>query len=165
MTLSEAIKHLESGGILLYPTDTVYGIGCLPQYVDKLLTIKPRTSGYILITDDYTRHQDWFSEPFSPPKTDKPTTWIVKASQIVPEPLVVDGHVAMREVSHKPTQELLQALKDPLISTSANLPGEPTPDSPKGLKAIFEFPILEGQNGGSKPSTIIHYTTRKIIRP
>lgn len=164
INLSEAIKHLNSGGILIYPTDTVYGIGCLARYADKLLNIKPRTSGFIVIVDDHSRYSDWFDEPFSPQYSKKPTTWVIKASHQVPDVLQNDGHIAMRQVTYQPTLDLLKQLDEPLLSTSANYPGKPTPKSIPKLEAVFNVPILEGRNGGHKPSMIIHYKSKRIIR-
>lgn len=164
VSLSQAIKHLNNEGILIYPTDTVYGIGCLPNAVDKLLEIKPRTSGFIVLVDKFSHYEDWIAEPFSPPKTESPTTWIVKATRIVPKKLQMDGNIAIREVIYPPTLALLKKLSVPLISTSANYPGKPTPTSISELEDIFDLPILEGETGGNKPSKIIHYQSGKIIR-
>jgi|AntRauTorckE5430_2_1112549.scaffolds.fasta_scaffold00062_24 L-threonylcarbamoyladenylate synthase len=161
----QAAVHLESGGLLLYPTDTVYGFGCLPAHIFKLCKIKPRKTGFIVIVDNIERYIDWIDEDFSLPEMSRPTTWVLKASEKVPIEITLDGYLAIRQVTHSPILKLLEKLNEPLISTSANLPGKTTAKSVQDLESIFPFPILEGEIGKEQPSQIIHYRTRKIIRP
>lgn len=163
----QAVEHLLGGGLLIYPTDTVYGLGCLTttQAIQSLLTIKPRESGFIILVDDIQHYLDWIDEPFSLPVTDRPTTWVLKASKKAPICIQNKGNIAIREVSHEPTKSLVKQLGSPLISTSANYPGQKTPSTPQEIMTVFDLPILSGDNGNQKPSRIIHYKSGTIIRP
>lgn len=169
--IPSAVSHLNSGGVLIYPTDTVYGLGCLPSHTSALKTIlslKNRENKFIVLIDDWNNYQEWINEPININKllTKKPTTWVLKASMIVPQSLQNEnGEIAMRLVSHEPTASLLKQLSEPLVSTSANRPGGKTPTTASGLKELFQFPILTGDNGNKAPSSIIHYSSGKIIRP
>ena len=167
----QAVEHLLSGGILIYPTDTVYGLGCLPSQekaLNTLLTLKNRNRQFIVITPNWDTHRSWLNEEVSHDQlsTSNPTTWLFNASNTVPETLLSpNGMIAMRIVSHIPTKRLLEKLPEPLVSTSANLPGSPPIKTYKELQETFNFPVMSGKNGGKEPSTIIRYRDKKIIRP
>jgi L-threonylcarbamoyladenylate synthase len=169
--IPHAVSYLNSGGILIYPTDTVYGLGCLPSKssaLQSLLSLKNRRNTFIVLIDDWSRYQEWIDEPVQihELKTSTPTTWVFKASLVVPTSLQnKHGEIAMRQVCHEPTAALLRQLPEPLVSTSANNPGGKTPSTHSKLSKLFPFPILIGNNGNKRPSSIIHYTSRKIIRP
>ena len=164
----EALQYLYDGELIIYPTDTVYGLGCLPSNqsaVKKLLAIKPRT-GFIVIVDSWSKCTSWIDEPFQTEhlETDKPTTWVFKASKSVPKDIQKNGLVAIRKVKHLPTLRLLEQLDQPLISTSANKPGQKTPSSFTELEAIFSIPILSGEPGNQPPSSLIIYGTKQVLR-
>lgn len=167
----QALTHLHSGGLLLYPTETVYGLGCLPTNVDsikKLQAIKPRRSGFIILIDEWEPYAHWIDEAFDRKKLerDKPTTWVFKSSDSAPHWLLSpEKEIAMRRVTYPPTLSLLQLLNEPIISTSANLPGHPTLQTIQELESVFDLPILEGEPGRKNPSQIIHHATGRIIRP
>ena len=171
INIQQACSHLSQGGILIYPTDTVYGLGCLPSHkeaLNHLLTLKKRKRQFILIIEKWEQHLDWIDEPIAKTDliTETPTTWLFQASNIVPDELLSpNNEVAMRLVSHSPTKELLSNLSEPLISTSANLPGLPPIKEHQELISSFNLPILEGPCGGNPPSTIIRYSDKKVIRP
>lgn len=172
LNIQQALEHLSNEGILAYPTDTVYGLGCLPsntQALNALLNFKNRKRQFIVLTDDWNKHLDWINEPIDINKLEaysKPTTWVLKATNLVPDKLKnEDNEFAMRKVSHKDTLCLLSQLSEPLVSTSANQPGQPTLSKPEDITSILKFPILVGKNGGSQPSQILRYSDGKIIRP
>jgi len=171
LNTEQACDHLTQGGILIYPTDTVYGLGCLPsnqEALSRLLTLKKRKRQFILIIENWESHLNWIDEPISKKELNStaPTTWLFQASKIVPRELLSPSNeVAMRLVSHSPTKDLLSNLSEPLISTSANLPGRPPIKTHKELLSTFDFPILTGRCGDKSPSTIIRYRNRDLIRP
>ncbi|MCP8352044.1 L-threonylcarbamoyladenylate synthase [Candidatus Synchoanobacter obligatus] len=171
LNIDQAVQHLNTGGILIYPTETVYGIGCLPsktQALNQLLEIKKRQRQFILIADDWQRFNHWVDEsmPLSHLNTPKPTTFIVKAATHVPDTLKnLQQEIAIRKIKEHAISRLLKQLEEPLISTSANLPGEATPTTTEGLMKVFSYPILNGKPGGQSPSRIIHFQSGQIIRP
>lgn len=167
--ISTAQLYLQAGKIIVYPTDTVYGLGCLPSKLDsldELLALKKRTRQFIVLIDDWKRFKDWIDEPINTSKLDVPrTTWIFKASSKVPAKLTSSaGEVAIRKVTHEPTCTLIAGLSEPLISTSANFPKQSTPNTAKDVAKLFSYSILAGNNGSEKPSTIIHYQSGEVIR-
>ena len=165
----QAAHHLTSGGLLIYPTDTVYGIGCIPSKetaLRNLLSVKPRKSGFIVLIDSWEKYQSWIDETInlSELEASSPTTWVFKASDRVPKPIQRSGMIAIRKVNYTPTLKLLSKLDEPLLSTSANYPGKETPSQISDLENLFPYPILEGNPGGEQPSTIIVYKTKEVLR-
>lgn len=170
ISLSQAIEQLNIGKIIIYPTDTVYGIGCLPsktQALNQLLEFKKRKRQFILLIDNWDRYQDWLNIQVDQKKLKeaRPTTWVLPASPKCPDLLKnPSGEIAIRQISHPITLALLQAINEPLISTSANFPGESTITSSDEADSL-PFEIMEGQCGNQPPSQIIHYQSGTIIRP
>ena len=169
LNIQQALEHLNQQQLIIYPTDTVYGIGCRAdseEALHKLLQIKPRTTGFIILVASWNTHSNWIADPVHIPElfAEKPTTWVFKASSMVPKALCSSEHeIAMRLINHQPTKELIEKLGCPLVSTSANKPGEQTPSDPRGLTHLG-IPIMDGPNGQQNPSTIIHYLTKTVIR-
>lgn len=169
VNIQTAQQYLNMGKIIIYPTDTVYGLGCLPSKSDalnELFALKKRPRQFIVLIDEWDRFSDWVDEPVNQARLDVPkTTWIFKASPKVPLKLTsTSGEIAIRKVTHEPTKSLIAGLNEPLVSTSANFPKQATPTTMEGIQQLFSFPLLEGENGGGSPSTIIHYQSGQIIR-
>lgn len=169
LSLKDATNWLNQDGLLIYPTDTVYGLGCRADSLNaihELCQFKPRKSGFIILIANWQDYLDWFKTPLDLNKitSDRPTTWILEASQKVPTALCNErGEIAVRLVAHQPTKQLIENLNCPIVSTSANHPGQPTPTTPHALEALG-FPVMEGETGKASPSRIIHYETMAIIR-
>ena len=145
----EAGAILRRGGVVAYPTEGVWGLGCDPfdeTAVMRLLAIKQRAvdKGLILIAGELAQLEgllDWDALP-----TDRaesvyaswpgPHTWIVPASGRVPH-WITGAHdgVAVRVSAHPQVVALCAAFAGPLVSTSANLAGAPPPRSPDWLDA------------------------------
>ena len=181
--LNEALHILKKGGIILYPTDTVWGIGCdatNAEAVDKVYALKKRTESksMICLVNDF-RMLDQHIEEIPEVAYDilkyakKPTTIIYDRPLRVAENLIADDNtLAMRVVREPFCSKLIRKLKRPLVSTSANISGQPTP----GNFAEISKAILEGvdyvvnlppQKKGVKPSAIIKIggdSTVKVIR-
>ena len=152
--LHTAARILHAGGVIAYPTEAVYGLGCDPaneQAVLRLLAIKQRpvAKGLILLAADAEQLRPWINvtdeelarmqaswpdaETASRPTTNSqpttnppPTTWVVPVSDKVP-PWVCGDHstVAVRVSQHPLARALARAAGTPIISTSANLSGRP----------------------------------------
>lgn len=135
--IRQAVKSLEQGGVIAYPTESVFGLGCDPwdeEAVMKLLTIKQRAweKGLILIAADFNQLQD-FIQPLSAEVLEQleqtwpgPVTWLLPAKRFIPAYLTGEHQtIAVRVTAHKQTAELCQAFGSAIVSTSANLAGLP----------------------------------------
>ncbi len=139
-----SLNVLGKGGIILYPTDTVWGIGCDATNViaiKKIYQIKNREekkSMIILLANEselkkYVLHPSKKIIDFLFNQT-KPTTAIFKNAINLPKELVnSDGSIAIRIVKDDFCRELIERLKKPVVSTSANISGS---DSPKKFSDI-----------------------------
>jgi L-threonylcarbamoyladenylate synthase len=133
----ECLRILKKGGTILYPTDTVWGIGCdatNAKAVQKLYKIKQRNdnkSMIILITDDrqiinYVAAPDLAVFDFLEKQT-RPTTIIFEDGIGLPQELTPDGTIGLRIVKDKFCRHLIKRLQKPVVSTSANISGQPAP--------------------------------------
>jgi len=196
MTFTESINStlqvLRSGGIILYPTDTVWGLGCdatSSDAVNKIIQLKGRADNqsFILLVDDVKQIEQYVEQlpdiAYSLIEVnDKPLTIIYPGARsavqhkngLAPQVMAPDGSVAIRVVQHPFCCQLLQKFGRPIVSTSANFTGNPTPASfaaidPDLLKSVDYCvdPIFEATATG-KPSSIIKLGINgeiKIIRP
>lgn len=136
--IEAAVNVLRGGGVILYPTDTVWGLGCdacNDDAVARLFDIKHRPSAksMLLLVSDMdmvSRHVASVPDAAKHILTDakRPTTIIYDgASGISPLLLAEDGSVGMRIPDLDFCTELCIRLGNPLVSTSANISGQPTP--------------------------------------
>ncbi len=134
--INNAIKVLREGGVILYPTDTVWGIGCdatNEKAVAKVYKIKHRddSKAMICLVDSDARLQRyvrmvpdvaWDLMELA----NKPTTVILdNAVNLAPNLIGEDGSIAMRITREAFSKELCYRFQKPLVSTSANISGEP----------------------------------------
>lgn len=133
--LNQALETLKSGGLILYPTDTIWGIGCdatNPEAVEKIFALKGRDKGksMIILLGNDNQLQSYVSEV---PEiayelleaTDKPLTIIYsKAKNLATNVVAEDGSIGIRVVNHPFCEQLLQRFRKPIVSTSANISGE-----------------------------------------
>lgn len=135
MPLRRAARLLHSGGVIAYPTEGVFGLGCLPddpEAVLRLLDIKKRdpSLGLILIAANAAQLDGWIKLPDGghslASSAEHPVTWIVPAADGVPE-WVRGKHagIAVRITAHPVAAALCEAAGMPLVSTSANISGHP----------------------------------------
>lgn len=136
--VQKAVDVLNRGGVILYPTDTVWGLGCdatNEKAVRKLFLIKKRMEDKSVITlvDNFETVKKYAQEvPFMLEeyilKAPVPTTFILpKGKDMVKGVINKNGSAAFRIPKHNFCQELLSFFKKPLVSTSANLSGEKAP--------------------------------------
>lgn len=135
--IRNAVKVLRAGGLILYPTDTVWGIGCdatNAEAVAKVYALKKRddSKALICLVDSDARLQRYVRDvpPVAWDLLDvalKPTTVILDNATNLAENLVAeDGSVAMRITREAFSKELCYRFQKALVSTSANISGEPT---------------------------------------
>ncbi len=134
--IKNAIECMRQGGVILYPTDTVWGIGCdatNAEAVAKIYAIKQRddSKAMICLVDSDARMQRYFREvpPVAWELLDvviKPTTVILDdACNLAPNLIAEDGSLAMRITQEPFSKELCYRFQKPIVSTSANISGEP----------------------------------------
>jgi len=136
--VEKALKVLRDGGIILYPTDTIWGIGCdatNEAAVKRIYEIKNREdskSMIILVADErdvlqYVAAPDLAVFDFIEEQT-RPTTIIFEQAVGLPDNLVAeDGSIAIRIGKDEFCRHLVKRLRKPIVSTSANISGEPSP--------------------------------------
>lgn len=136
--IKKIIEVLESGGLILYPTDTVWGIGCdatNEEAVKKIYALKKRadSKSMLLLTDSMAKVQAHVQEV---PDVvwdlvacaDKPLTIIYPQGRNVATNLLADdGSIGIRITNEPFSKRLCERFKKPLVSTSANISGMPTP--------------------------------------
>ena len=184
MTDLTPIEHLKNGGILLYPTDTIWGLGCDASNeaaCQKISTLKnrPADKSFIVLVDSIQQlekivpnfHEvcydliEW---------SDKPLTIIYpKAKGIAPSVLAADGSIAIRVTKDPICLKLIRGLRQPIVSTSANLSGEKIPTCfeeinshlKNGVDAIVQERLTEKMTTPSQIIKIGIDGSVKIIRP
>ena len=138
--IEEAVKILKDGGVILYPTDTVWGIGCdatNEEAVRKVFAIKRRSEAKSLVLlacdlDMVARHVKQIPSIAIDlvEVNDAPMTIIYPGAQgLAPSVTAEDGSVGIRIPMSDFCRELVRRLRRPLVSTSANISGEPAPSS------------------------------------
>ncbi len=180
--LAEAVQTLRDGGIILYPTDTVWGLGCdatNPSAVRKIFEIKRRddSKSLVLLASDldmvakYVRQVPSIAVDLVE-VNDAPMTLIYPEGlvseegkpdrfHLAPEVVAEDGSVGIRIPLMDFCRDLAYKLGRPLVSTSANISGEPTPhsfrDIAEEIRSAVDYtvpaPLEKGSTG--KPSQII----------
>jgi len=172
--IERAYMALNEGGIILYPTDTVWGLGCdarNTKAINRIFQLKgrPANKGLIVLLDDKEKLTNYIED--CPEvvcdmieKAGKPLTVIFPGGKNVSkEVLASDGSIAIRVVKHPFCTPLIHKLGAPLVSTSANISGSSTPsifsDIPTLLKEGVDY-IVENFHHTTmdiKPSSIIRF--------
>ena len=142
--IDEAVRVLRGGGVILYPTDTVWGLGCdatNSEAVRKVFEIKHRSEAksLVLLAADLDMVARYIRQIPSiaidlVDVNDAPMTIVYPGAQgLAPEVVAEDGSVGIRIPNHEFCTELLRRLRVPLVSTSANISGKPAPGSYKDI--------------------------------
>ena len=178
-----AFEVIKNGGIILYPTDTVWGIGCdatNPEAVAKIYQLKKRaeTQSMICLMNGEKMMYNVFKEI---PEvgwqildlSENPTTLVLdNPRNVAPNLIAPDKTLGIRLVKEPFCFKLMERMKKPLVSTSANISGDPTPKSfkeisPEIIKGVDYVVNLQHEKIAGKPSTIIKLTSDaqvKVIR-
>lgn len=170
--ISKVVEVLNQGGIILYPTDTVWGLGCdatNSAAVRRIYEIKRRadSKSMLCLTDAIGRVDYYFDRV---PEiawdlwevADKPLTLILpRARNIAPELVAEDGTMGLRITHEKVSNAICARLKRPLVSTSANISGQPTAqcfaDISEEIKKAVDYivPLRQDEKENPQPSGII----------
>lgn len=180
--IASAIAQLRQGGVIAYPTEGVWGLGCDPANqtaVQRLLAIKQRPveKGLILIAADAAQLSPFIDmTALTQAQRDRvhaswpgPATWIVPASATAPV-WITGSHagIAVRVSAHPPVASLCRAFGGALVSTSANRTGDPAPtcraELDPALLALIDG-CLAGDTGGQRrPTPIRDARTGMLLR-
>jgi len=176
--IPKIVLHLERGGLLAYPTETVYGLGSRAVQADvaALAALKGRAASkpFLLLISDrsmaeanglaFNASADALARAFWP----GPLTLVLPGgSGQLPDLLRgPDGGIAVRWTSHQAIARLVAALRGPLTSTSANLPGQPPGPGAAAIARDFAPAVEQGQLlvldggvlGNRPPSTVVDCT-------
>jgi L-threonylcarbamoyladenylate synthase len=183
--IDQCIEVLKKGGTILYPTDTVWGIGCdasNEQAIEKLYRIKQRNPGksmIILLADEadipsYTRQRNVTVYDYIK-GIRKPVTVIYSDAIHLPANLInSDGSIGIRVVKDDFCRELIRRFGKPLVSTSSNVSGYPPPaffsDIDNQIKDAVDYIVRHRQDDEvpGEPSTVIRLHENgqfDVIRP
>jgi L-threonylcarbamoyladenylate synthase len=181
--LNNAADVLKTGGVLAYPTEAVFGLGCDPHdrtAFERIFALKgrPATQGVLLIAATFSQVEPYIDLAMVPEHVltqvreswPGPYTWIFPRSQNVPD-WVAGSHagIALRVTAHSPAAALCRAFGGALVSTSANPHGEPPARDVYRIDAYFGTKldgVLDAPLGeATQPTTIRDALTGAIIRP
>lgn len=173
--VERALDVLRRGGVILYPTDTIWGLGCdatNAEAVRRIYTIKQRDDAkslIILLADErsllqYIAAPDPEVFPFLE-EQERPTTVIYEGAIGLPDALVhADGTLAIRIVRDEFCRHLIKRLRKPIVSTSANISGQPTPQDFASISQEIRGSVdhvvrwRQQEEAPARPSRIIRWT-------
>lgn len=183
--IRKALDVMKQGGVILYPTDTIWGIGCdatNPEAVAKVYAIKQREDAKALISLVDSDAKIGFYVPEVPDVAwslvecaDRPLTIIYdNVRNLAPNLMAEDGSAAIRITQEEFSKELCMRMKRAIVSTSANISGQPAPRrfsdiSPEILEAVdYVCTSRRDEKDNGVASSIIKLTASSevtIIRP
>lgn len=177
--IRQAATCIQFGGLVAYPTEAVYGLGCDPENeaaVRQLLALKnrPEHKGLILIAAHIEQLASWITVTPEQQQTllaswPGPITWLVPATNKVPK-WVRGGHntVAVRVCGHPIARALCAEVGKPIVSTSANMAGMPPCRTAQEVQQQFSQQVgfvVHGQcNLAAEPSTIVDLLSGQKLR-
>lgn len=182
--VENSLAALQAGGIILYPTDTIWGIGCdatNAAAVRKIYELKKRPaekSMIVLLADErdllqYVANPDLAIFDYLDTVT-KPTTVIYEGAIGLADNLVnQDGSIAIRIVQETFCRHLIKRFRKPIVSTSANFSNEPAPrtfaEIPEAIKQQVNYVVQYRQNDATiaAPSAVVRWERGQVtvIRP
>ncbi|MET0637531.1 MAG: L-threonylcarbamoyladenylate synthase [Chitinophagaceae bacterium] len=178
--IDECLKVLHAGGLILYPTDTVWGIGCdatNPTAVQRIYHLKQRAATnamIVLVTEirdvlKYVAAVDLSLFDYLD-KTDRPTTVVYNgAIGLAQNLLAADGSIGIRICKDPFCRTLIKRFRKPIVSTSANLSGQPSPALFSGIgqqiKAGVDYIVQHRQQDThtASPSSVIRWDNGSVV--
>lgn len=181
--IKTAVEILKKGGVIIYPTDTIYGLGCDIYNTDaiaricRIKKIDPKKAQFSFVCSDLSHISDYAKSIDTPvfrllkAALPGPYTFILEASKLVPKMLKTKKDtVGIRVPNHNITQTLIAELGNPIMSVSLPMDEEVEYyTDPLVIHEIFEDQVdavIDGGIGGVIPSTVIDCTTNtpELIR-
>ncbi len=193
-SIHRAARVLRAGGVIAYPTEGVFGLGCLPERGDavaEILQIKRRSAdkGLLLIAADEAQLAPWVDfakltvpaqdqllgrgrddvEALPAASGQQPVTWIVPAAADAPDWLTGGRHtIAVRLTAFPLAAALCNAVESALVSTSANVSGHPPTRNVRVLRRQFhdlvDYVVPGACGSASGPSEIRNLVTGETVR-
>lgn len=175
--IQQVAACLRDGGVIIYPTDTIYGLGCdfrNPRAYERVCRIKgvrPEKAQFSFICSDLSHIAD-FTKPFGNDvyklmrrTLPGPFTYILNASNEVPKILKSNKKtVGIRVPDHPVSRAIVQEFGQPIVSTSLKLPDDPVLEYPTDPDEIYEMYgklvdiVVHSGNGGHTASTVVDCT-------
>jgi L-threonylcarbamoyladenylate synthase len=181
--IEQCLQVLKSGGLILYPTDTIWGIGCdatNAEAVEKIYKLKKRSDEKAMIVL-VAAEKDILNHVAAPDlrvfdyleKTKKPTTVIYEGAIGLADNLIgKDGSIAIRICNESFCRQLIKRFRKPIVSTSANISGKPvaktfaemTDEIKQGVDYIVRY--RQDDNNIAEPSSLIKWNngTVEVLR-
>lgn len=183
--VEKALQVLQEGGVILYPTDTIWGLGCdatNEKAVQKIYDIKGRadSKSLIILLADARDVLQYVAAPDPAvfdyiEQQEKPTTIVFENAIGLPEKVMAaDGSVAIRIVADDFCRHVIKRLRCPIVSTSANVSGEPPPrvflDISEAVKNTVDYIVQwrQQETVPAQPSQIVKWNgngTVTVLRP
>lgn len=179
--LKKALETLQKGGIILYPTDTVWGLGCdatNEEAVKRIYELKRRSDAksMLVLVDSASRIESYVREVPDMAwdlieVTDKPLTIIYpEAKNLAKNLLAEDGSIGIRVSGELFSKMLCAQFKRPIVSTSANISGQPSPaiyaEISDEIKQSVDYIVQYRQDDRTpaKPSSIIKLDIGNVVK-
>jgi L-threonylcarbamoyladenylate synthase len=183
-TIPRTVAHLEEGGLVAYPTETVYGLGSRARTAEVAalaeLKGRRRDKPFLLLVSDramaeaqglaFSSSADAMARAFWP----GPLTLVLPGGKLPDQLRGPEGGIAVRWTSHRGMARLVATLGEPLTSTSANLPGSAPAPGAAAIVRDFAPAVADGRLlvldggvlGNRPPSTVVDCTqpTPRIVR-
>ena len=180
LDIQKSVEVLKSGGTLLYPTDTIWGLGCdatNAHAIQKIFAIKQRSESVplLVLVDSIAMLERYVIEmPMIADDlielSEKPITIIFEKARYLPDTLIAaDGSIGIRVTKEAFSLELIRKFRRPIVSTSANIHGQPSPsffkDISDDIKKSVDYVVSYRQNDTSKQkaSSIIRLQNNGVI--
>lgn len=177
--LERIARIISRGGVIAYPTESVFGLGCDPnnlQALEKILRIKkrPAEKGLIILVSNIEQAFP-FIKPLTPAqiqqlnqKQQRATTWLIPRRDDL-SPLLCGLHpkLAVRITQHPLAKAICDFTNQALVSTSCNLAGKPEMKTTMEVRNKMGSQVdlvVNGQCGGQKPSQIIDLESGQVLR-
>ncbi len=172
--VKQIITKLKQCGVIVYPTDTIYGLGCdiiCPEAIDQIYKIKKKkATGFSFVCSDLKEIAKYAHVSDTAYRIMKkvlpgPYTFVFKATKLVPQRLIPEKRtVAIRIPDNKVCLEIVKQLGHPIVSTSVNVTGEPNYSDPLEIEKEFGDKIDLIIDAGiieNEPSTVIDFSNDK----
>ena len=179
--IQQAVDVLKRGGVIAYPTEAVFGLGCDPfneKAVERILELKGRDAdkGLILIAASICQREPFIKVLDQQTRQALLNSWPGPVTWIVPAKDNISAHLrgkhtslAVRVTDHSQVQQLCNSFGGAIVSTSANPAGKEPARNIEEVKNYFQNKldyVLEGKTGGlDKPTEIRDALTKEVIRP
>ncbi|MDD4108759.1 MAG: L-threonylcarbamoyladenylate synthase [Prolixibacteraceae bacterium] len=183
--IKNAVKILKSGGVILYPTDTIWGLGCdatNPEAVDRIYKIKKREDSKSMLVlmenpallERYVNNVPDIAWDLTEISVTPLTVIYFNAKNLAPNLIAKDGSIGIRFTKEEFSSQLLKNFRRPVVSTSANISGQKSPsvfsEITEDIKNQVDYIVEYRQNDSTptQPSGIIKLWPDgriEIIRP